>query len=420
MKKNNNKGFMMLETLVVSVFVITILTYLYIQFINLKSNYSVSFKYDTINDLYKSQEIDEYISTNVGYKKLITSNDMEIYFNNKCNLSYFSSTQDYCNELMDKLEVTTSLLIKPTTDIDGINDKYGKELKKYIKAIAGNNTNNYYIITEFEDETFSSIIVYEGDSYANFKCVAATSLHSNYGKIPVHGKLRKGDAFDCDVNGDGLYNSDNERFYFLSTLDSDSEYAVLIYSGYYKTGVRYRVGGINYGGPISAVNSLPTTSEWSNVRLHSESGYESEGSEKPVPTELNYTDLSYPTRAIIGYSPGQIANMYVNPTTTISGHALPTHFVYKYGYPNPYVKEAAAARLATYEELAGAVSASPGNKFYQENAAGGYWLENPDASTTDKALFVTAASSPIISSSSTNTELSIKPVIEVKKSEIEY
>ena len=56
MKKNNNKGFMLLETMIVSAFIITTLTFLYVQFSNLKKSYEESFKYDSIPELYKAKE----------------------------------------------------------------------------------------------------------------------------------------------------------------------------------------------------------------------------------------------------------------------------------------------------------------------------------------------------------------------------
>ena len=43
--KKRNKGFILLETLVVSTFIITLLIYLYVQFSNLKKSYDISFRY---------------------------------------------------------------------------------------------------------------------------------------------------------------------------------------------------------------------------------------------------------------------------------------------------------------------------------------------------------------------------------------
>ena len=65
--KKRNKGFMLIETLVVSTFIISTLIYLYVQFTNLKKSYDISFRYDTIPGLYSAKEIDKFINNNYGY-----------------------------------------------------------------------------------------------------------------------------------------------------------------------------------------------------------------------------------------------------------------------------------------------------------------------------------------------------------------
>ena len=56
-----------------------------------------------------------------------------------------------------------------------------------------------------------------------------------YGNLGTSGTLTSGDAFDCDVNGDGVYDSNTERFYYVSdyyntsTKSFESDTAVLIY-----------------------------------------------------------------------------------------------------------------------------------------------------------------------------------------------
>lgn len=81
------------------------------------------------------------------------------------------------------------------------------------------------------------------------------------------GTLTLLDRFYCDVNGDGIYHTTNEVFYYLKDLDSDSSTAVLLYTGFTYS------GGIQYGksdtlsGPTVARSYLPTVSDWPNVSL---------------------------------------------------------------------------------------------------------------------------------------------------------
>lgn len=139
----------------------------------------------------------------------------------------------------------------------------------------------------------------------NIVCKRATSLHqekctqsskfcsttvgngnyTTFGQKGTRGVLTPGDAFDCDVNGDGHYDAGTERFYYVSdyfdpnaSKDGSSVYdediAVLVYYTNYKSGSgpvasgqSYAKPQNNYKGPTTAVSDLPTTDEWSNVYL---------------------------------------------------------------------------------------------------------------------------------------------------------
>ena len=101
-----------------------------------------------------------------------------------------------------------------------------------------------------------------------------------YGNLGTSGALTSGDAFDCDVNGDGVYDSNTERFYYVSdyyntsTKAFESDTAVLIYYNNVNTGnpdnsklYAYDSSGENFYGPRTAIKELPTTSQWSNISL---------------------------------------------------------------------------------------------------------------------------------------------------------
>ena len=106
-------------------------------------------------------------------------------------------------------------------------------------------------------------------------CKRATTLHSgtvgsttvNFGQIGTTGTLASGDAFDCDVNGDGTYNESTEIFYYLKDLDSDSTSAVLIYNNVTSSDYVAYSKTNTLNGPTIASKYLPTISEWPNVSL---------------------------------------------------------------------------------------------------------------------------------------------------------
>ena len=51
-----------------------------------------------------------------------------------------------------------------------------------------------------------------------------------YGTISS-GNLKSGDAFDCDVNGDGKYNSDTERFYYVTDMNDSTAVLIMYQKG---------------------------------------------------------------------------------------------------------------------------------------------------------------------------------------------
>ena len=100
-----------------------------------------------------------------------------------------------------------------------------------------------------------------------------------YGSLGTSGTLAPGDAFDCDVNGDKKYNPETERFYYTTDLDTNNNYAVLLYSYNVNNGEPVGRGGSactyydsnnnpRVNGPVTAKAQLPTTSQWKNVRLY--------------------------------------------------------------------------------------------------------------------------------------------------------
>ena len=262
----------------------------------------------------------------------------------------------------------------------------------------------------------------------NIKCIRATTLHTEtctnsstsqycqgagyalnatitYGnQTTTEGVLTTGDAFDCDVDGTGY----NHRFYYVSdyydtsTKNFNDKIAVLIYYSNVRGGVAntsgtaYDSSNQNYNGPVTAREQLPTTTQWSNIRLYKD------------------------TRQILAQ----------NNATSTSGGTLPTSFSYA-GY---------AARLLTYQEAyhgcnsydknpksTGGLEAKcqflmEGTKFSNSSLATyGPWLESPIASYSNEAFSVYAylrnlAGYGAYSASSTN--YGVRPTIEILKSEI--
>ena len=119
------------------------------------------------------------------------------------------------------------------------------------------------------------------DNATAYHCMGAgysVSQIFTYGSLGTSGTLTRGDAFDCDVNGDQKYDPDTERFYYVTSLENNADYAVLVYYNQVKNGEPKSKESDSSGmydssnnpsvnGPISLLPNLPTTSQWKNVSL---------------------------------------------------------------------------------------------------------------------------------------------------------
>ena len=228
-----------------------------------------------------------------------------------------------------------------------------------------------------------------------------------YGNLGTSGALSSGDAFDCDVNGDGIYNPGTERFYYVSdyyntnTKLFEDDTAVLIYynnviAGSPSNSVTYAYdsSGENFHGPRTAIAQLPTTKQWGNVSLKNTS------------------------RAILNENGGN----------TTSGGTLPSDFNYL-GY---------AARLLTIQEIRQATGKNNiptwnvgeldnsnylnenTNFFSSANKIWAWWLENPRYSTNDawnvNSSYRRVPGDPV----SYDSGNGVRPAIEVSKTNIAY
>ena len=131
-----------------------------------------------------------------------------------------------------------------------------------------------------------------GCSYVGYN-LGDTITYGNSIETRINNYVFSGDAFDCDVNNDGIYDSVNERFYYVtdsndgqnavlvyynSKLEKDDYYVNLALEGRYQEIVYSSLEDIqsvdsevtevdNIHGPVTAVKYLPTTSAWSNQSI---------------------------------------------------------------------------------------------------------------------------------------------------------
>ena len=232
-----------------------------------------------------------------------------------------------------------------------------------------------------------------------------------YGNLGTTGVLTSGDAFDCDVNGDGVYDPTTERFYYVSGKDgnNNSDYVTLIYYNNVSNGASnntatyiwaskddyvaaggtetdYETNGNNKG-PLTAIKQLPTTTQWKNVKLSS--------------TSRNITDEKGTVRvnnfSYSGYTARLLTVQEVNKGCGITAGS------YKTG------------------ELASCQYLMENTNYTNDSLKNGYWLENSYSSYARGVWVVNTSGRCVLNYPVSTTDyFGVRPAIEVLKSKVSY
>lgn len=154
--KKNNLGFMLVEALIMSVVVIGVLIFMYIQFQNISTGYDKSFHYNTISGLYIANEIKEYFIVNNKLETLKTTVDSA---DKKFTIVDYNTTDDW-DTLLNQANIKTVVLAdEGLTELRGkrtadFSEKFN-DFINYIKV--DEDENNYRILIEFKDDTYASL-----------------------------------------------------------------------------------------------------------------------------------------------------------------------------------------------------------------------------------------------------------------------
>lgn len=344
--------------------------------------------------------------------------------------------------IINQVEGSATQIVDGTYDLpmEGITIKGEAPSEGWIVIEAGRVTNYSmkimnYIVTKDEETTAEGEVLEKPSNTpeVSYICKRAVELHEEectnsddifyckdsgytsagskktttitYGNLGTMGEeLKSGDALDCDVDGTGY----NHRFYYVTNLESDPEYAVLIYYNNTTNGVAdntsaglmaYDFSSQNWHGPTSGITNLPTVNDWNKLSLTNDSKREI---------------------------------MNENGEASTEGGDLPTEFRYEKEVNGE--KLPLAARLLTYQEVISACGegtvTSTGyldncnylmeNTLYSSNSLGtsGYWLETPSLTSSDGWFVFVFTRSLWEDSVSNSIDVGVRPVIEVPISKI--
>lgn len=167
MKKNNNKGFTLIETLVVSTFIVATLVFLYTQFTTIKRNYDYTFKHNTVVGTYNIKVFKDYIMKTGYYNALNNLNSSSNgYVKLECSILDSTDTE-YCNKLIEMIDAKTIIFTKENLEDlknylsikDNITGIFDYEFYNYIKHVSIINSNEYRIIIKYNNNTYATIVL---------------------------------------------------------------------------------------------------------------------------------------------------------------------------------------------------------------------------------------------------------------------
>lgn len=160
MKKLNNQGFMLAETLIVTTFVAGILIFLFIQFTNLGKAYDDSYIYNTSEGLYALEDVKEYINIDIDLLSYIKENIGAEKYIDLTDCSLFKN-KNYCTNLFNLENIDRIFITTNSFDRESITE-YKEDFNIFISKILSEGSEKYRLVASFKNGMFATLRL--GDS----------------------------------------------------------------------------------------------------------------------------------------------------------------------------------------------------------------------------------------------------------------
>lgn len=162
MGKRNHQGFMLIETLLVSVFIASTLIFLYIQFQKVRDSYDVTFSYNTIDGVYSSKVLLEYLQENgiANMSNALKSNSITQIEVSTCPGAYLTNTT-FCNRLVENLNIRKAYYV--SSDVTNFRNKMkslglSNKFQTFIRSMKDSDGIGYRLVIEYNDDTYATIL----------------------------------------------------------------------------------------------------------------------------------------------------------------------------------------------------------------------------------------------------------------------
>ncbi len=175
MQRINRKGFILTETLIVSVVLMISFIFVFTQFLNVFAQYQTFERYNNVDSLYAAKNVDTFLKED-NYNNVISALNTNIasgkpyYEFTTCDPSVFTFTS-LCTMLIQDTGIAKALFtnydITPLKAFDTYTNNFSHELKSYITYLTkdgfSEQTGVYRVILELDDGTFSTFAAINAD-----------------------------------------------------------------------------------------------------------------------------------------------------------------------------------------------------------------------------------------------------------------
>ena len=266
----NNKGFVLVETLIVTVFVVAMFVFAYRNTVPMMGEYEKMSSFDDVDSVYainlykqlvlryaNMDYIDNYLNTN-NYLDIGNCSDTNIYI-----------SSDYCKKLQRSLDISDNDSIFITRYNVSLFRNEVKNDEKFDSGTLSNFRN--YMNTVADEETFYTS---SGDNeivnglYRIFitRTVenADKTKTSKYANIGIYsGKYKRYNAGDEITFNPG---TGSDKFYVLKNSATTENTVTLIAANNLNPIINYNNSNFNSEGPTNVLNTLKVnTDSWTNV-----------------------------------------------------------------------------------------------------------------------------------------------------------
>lgn len=171
MKKSKKMGFVLAETIAISTVVLGALIFIYVQFVSINNSYYTSFKYNTVDNLYKVNNLVEFLEDDYEEQMLKDLNASEHGYLDITNISKYYIEYELWNTLVSTSNIKQVIFTFDNTEFLKENlsniSSFSENMKKFISKTSSQDSVKYRVVVEFENDEFATLKVeLEAPSYS--------------------------------------------------------------------------------------------------------------------------------------------------------------------------------------------------------------------------------------------------------------